>query len=138
MPTDAVEYDGFYYELDFDDTDGKKYYTEHIHGWINTDSDDRIYRFFVKDYNGRHRMYDWDVSASIDLGNTYYPQSVSGAEFYKVRDISDTGKLYWIVFDIKKVNGRWTVVPTTSANDKYICNGHEYDAYGDSAPYYGG
>ena len=138
-----IECDGLRYELDFDDVSGVKDYTEHVHGWIKEDSDN-IYRFFVKDYtfSSGHRMYDWNTRVKLCWGNKFYPQSVTGEEYYRVRDMVSAGddeknRKYWIVFDIKKdkSSGRWQVV---TGSDKYKCNGQLIDAYGNTTPYAGG
>jgi hypothetical protein len=99
----ATKFDGIFYELDYDsrsgkDVDGNILHIEHMTGKVNLNGN-RVYRFMLNDCDGDGHMSYYESKVSVVFnGKTYRYEIPSG------------GKRFWVVFDIKKVNGVWRVV----------------------------
>ena len=97
-PCSAIRCDGIFYELDYDNLgDYDKGNVEHISGRVSLD-ENRIYRFIIYKYNrGGTGFKDSKARVTIMLNN----------KEHHIKPINN--KMYWILFDIKKVNRDWVV-----------------------------
>lgn len=100
-----IKKDGTFYELDYDYT-GEDYRDpiEHMSGKVNLNGN-RIYRFMLNTCDNNFGLAESNSKVTLTLENNEYV-------FYASED-----KVYWTVFDIKKVNGIWTAVTIDEYSD---------------------
>ena len=107
----AIQCDNNFYELDYDDRSGEKNYNEHIFGKLVSG---RVYRFVVHDYSQGNHMSDFGTQVDLMVGNTKYPIPVSPNPYVPYQ-VPPGNYYYWTVFDIKEVNGVWSVDTSVAA-----------------------
>ena len=100
-----IKKDGTFYELDYDyQGESGRDPVEHMTGKVNL-SGNRIYRFMLNACSSDQGLAESNSKVTLTLENNEYV-------FYASED-----KVYWTVFDIKKVNGIWSAVTIDEYSD---------------------